>query len=60
MEPGNHEPAIYFVPLIATFDTQRISQVNFNLPLSTRKRQPRRLTPRLIWLYWMATPHRFR
>lgn len=39
IEGASHEPRLFIsIPLIATFDTSRVSQVNFNLPaLDTQK-----------------------
>ncbi|MBV8875212.1 MAG: DUF2057 family protein [Metakosakonia sp.] len=59
MEPGNHESRLFIsVPLIATFDTQRISQVNFNLPpIDTQKAaEAFNATPHLALLDGNATP----
>jgi uncharacterized protein YccT (UPF0319 family) len=56
---GNHESRLFIsVPLIATFDTQRISQVNFNLPpIDTQKAaEAFNATPHLALLDGNATP----
>ncbi|XWJ90506.1 curli synthesis inhibitor [Phytobacter ursingii] len=59
VEPGNREPRLFIsVPLIATFDTQRVSQVNFNLPaIDTQKAAELfNATPHLALLDGNATP----
>lgn len=56
---ASHEPWLFTsVPLIATFDTQRIAQVNFSLPsIDTQKEADRfNATPHLALLDGNATP----
>lgn len=59
VDAGNHDSRLFIsVPLVATFDTQRVSQVNFNFPaIETQKAADLfNATPHLALLDGNATP----
>lgn len=57
---GNEERLYISPPLVISFDTQLISQVNFQLPGWKTSAKPRILTRRRVWHFWTATPCPFR
>lgn len=58
--PGNEERLYISPPLVISFDTQLISQVNFSSRGWKTSAKPRILTRRRVWRFWTATPCPFR